>query len=216
MKVKQKTSFQSLLGVIALCALVLSASMTTGCTQAQKVSVAQEIVNWTPAFVSGVDTLGGIAETLDPAAALIVAPATAALNAFAPQFELAAKNYLANPNQTTLQVLQALIVQIQQNTNAGLLAAAKITNPNSQATAIKNINLVATIVNTLLGLVQSISTKAQIAQMASGVTMTLAMVRPYMDEPALESAGLRVTADLRLPQPVTPRAFFAAEARSGF
>jgi len=204
------------LGVWALIALLFSGSMLTGCTQAQKVSVAQEIVNWTPAFVSAVDTLGGVVEMLDPASALIVSPVTTALNAFAPQFELAAKSYLVNPNQTTLKVLQALIVQIQQNTNMALLSAAKITNPNSQKTALTNINMVATIVNTLLGLVQSVSSKAQIAEMASGVTVTLAMVRPLMDEPALESAGVRVTADLRLPERVTAQRYFAAEAANGF
>jgi len=205
------------LGAWALIALVLSSSMAmTGCTQQQRVSVAQEIVNWTPALVSSVDTLGGVVEMLDPASAIIVAPVTAGINAFAPQFELAAKNYLANPNQTTLALLQSLVVQLQQNTNASLLAAGRIVNPKSQKTALTNINLVATIVNTLLGLVQSISNRAQIAQMALGVHVTLAQVQPYMDSDAMQAASLRVSRDLALNTIPTPKQFFAAEASVGF
>ncbi len=41
---------------------------------------------------------------------------------------------------------------------------------------------VATIVNAILPLVESISTKAQVAQMASQAGVKLAMVRPYLDD----------------------------------
>lgn len=196
--------------------LILSVTSTTGCTQAQKINVAQEIVNWTPAFIMTADTVNVAIMALDPPTVVVLGPLTAAINALAPQFELAAKNYLANPNQTTLQVLQALVVQVQQNTNAALLAAVAITNPSSQASAKRNINLVATIVNTLLGLIQSVSTKTQIAAMATVVHVTLAQVRPYMDQAALQAASVRVSQDLALGFQPTPDQFFAAEARAGF
>jgi hypothetical protein len=196
--------------------LVLSVTSTTGCTQAQKINVAQEIVNWTPAFIMTADTVNVAIMALDPPTVVVLGPLTAAINALAPQFELAAKNYLANPNQTTLQVLQALVVQVQQNTNAALLAAVAITNPSSQASAKRNINLVATIVNTLLGLIQSVSTKTQIAAMATVVHVTLAQVRPYMDQAALQAASVRVSQDLALGFQPTPDQFFAAEALAGF
>jgi len=112
--------------------------------------------------------------------------------------------------------LQSLVVQLQQNTNASLLAAGRIVNPKSQKTALTNINLVATIVNTLLGLVQSISNRAQIAQMALGVHVTLAQVQPYMDSDAMQAASLRVSRDLALNTIPTPKQFFAAEASVGF
>lgn len=201
----------------AMIAVLLTGTMPmTGCTQAQKVSVAQEIVNWTPVFISTADTVNASIEALDPATVIVLGPVTAAINAFGPQFELAAKDYLANPSQTTLQVLQALIVQIQQNTNSALLAAAKITNATSQATATKNINLLATIANTLLALVQSVSTKAQVAAMATGVHVTLAEVRPYMDNRQLDEASVRVSADIGLPIAPTPLMFFAVEQHLGF
>ena len=211
---------QAKLGAWMLISLLMLGTMPviaiSGCTQAQRITVAQEIVNWTPVFISTADTVNATVEQLDPASVLILGPITLAVNAFGPQLQIAAQAYLNNPNQTTLQVLQSLVVQIQQSTSAALLAAAKITNPASQALATKNINLIATVINTILALVQSISTKAQVAAMAAQVHITLAQVRPYMDEPALQRASDRVAFDLALNQRPTANQFFATEARSGF
>ena len=209
------------LGVMALIALLLSGtlagSMTlTGCTQAQRISVAQEIVNWTPVFIATADTVNSAVMALDPATIIVLAPLTAGINAFGPQIQLAAQNYLANPNQTTLQVLQSLVTQIQQQVNATLLAAAKIVNPNSQATAIKNVNLIATVASAILALVQSITPKVNLVAMANNSPIKFAQVRPYMDEGAMRVAGLRVARDLQLVETPTPARFFALEAQAGF
>jgi hypothetical protein len=205
------------LAALMLCAIMLVGTLPmTGCTQQQRISVAQEIVNWTPVFVSTADTVNAAVMALDPQTIVVLGPATLAINALGPEFQKAAQAYLDNPNQTTLQVLQALIVQIQQDTNAALLAALKITNPQSQATATKDINLIATIANTILALVQQISTKGQVAAMAAQVHVTLAEVRPYMDEPAMQRASAQVARDLALNQVPTTNQFFAYEAREGF
>jgi hypothetical protein len=187
-----------------------------GCTQQQKITVAQEIVNWTPVFISTADTVNASVEALDPPTAVVLVPLTAAINAFGPELQKAAQAYLANPNQTTLQVLQALVVQIQQDANTALLAAAKITNPTSQAMATRDINLIATIANTLLGLVQSISSKAQVAAMSARVQVQLALVRPYMDRNAMQAASLKVSRDLALNHTLTVDQFFNYEAKAGF
>lgn len=197
-----------------LCFMLVAGPM--GCTQQQKISVAQEIVNWTPVFVSTADTVNASIEALDPVTTVILGPLTLAVNALAPELEKAAQAYLANPSQTTLQVLQALVVQIQQDVSTALLSAAKITNPASQATATKDINLVATVINTILALVQSISTKAQVAAMASHVQLQLALVRRYMDRDAMQASANRVAHDLALNQTPTVDQFFAYEARAGF
>ncbi len=211
------TTSTAKLGAWMLISLTLLGTMPmVGCTQKQKITVAQEIVNWAPVFISTADTVNAAVEALDPATILVLRPLTLAIDTFGPQFQLAAQNYLANPNQTTLQVLQALIVQIQQNTNTALLKAAKITNPASQATATRNINLVATIANTLLALVQGISTKAQVAQMATGVHVTLAQVRPYLDQDSMQAASVKVSRDIALSVTPTPDQFFAYESRAGF
>jgi hypothetical protein len=214
------------LGALALIALTCIIPFETGCTQQQKVTVAQEIVNWTPVFISTADTVNASIEALDPATAIVLSPLTMGINAFGPELQKAAQNYLANPSQTTLQVLQALVTQIQQDASTALLAAAKITNPTSQATATKDINLVATVINTILALVQSISTKAQLAAMATHVHVTLAEVRPYMDASGLLAAKARVTNDLTrsgqfqgelaMNHMPTLNQWYAAEAQAGF
>jgi hypothetical protein len=206
----------SKLGCFALILLLFMLPFETGCTQQQKISVAQEIVNWTPVLVSTADTVSAAVQALDPVTVVILGPATLALNTLAPEVQKAAQAYLANPNQTTLQVLQSVITQIQQDVNSTLLAAAKITNPNSQALAVKDVNLIATIANTLLALVQSISTKTQVTAMAAKVRVTLAQVRPLLDQGALQAASVRVSSDLALNHAPTVNQFFAYEAQSGF
>ena len=81
-----------------------------------------------------------------------------------------------------LQQLLAAVVAFQQQVNASLLSAARITNPASQTQVLNAINAVATVVTAILALVQSVSSKVQVAQMASQSTIKLAAVRPFLDE----------------------------------
>jgi hypothetical protein len=217
-KTDSAASSQARLGAWALIALVMMASMPTmiGCTQQQRISIAQEIVNWSPTVISTADTVNAAIMALDPATIAILGPITLGINTLGPEFQKAAQAYLINPNVTTLQELQALIMQIQQDTNSALLAAVKIVDPVSQATATRNINLLATIANAVLSLVQSISTKAQVVAMSKNVHVTLAMVRPYMNQGAMAETSARVSHDLQLSMVVTPQQFFSREAAMGF
>lgn len=176
------------LGVWALIALLLSATMTVGCSGT---SVAENIVNWTPALQSAVAAVNSTAGVLDPAAAPIFTAATAGFDAASNTLVAQAKAYLANPTAGILAQLQTAVVTFQQQVNASLLAAAKITSPASQQKALADINAVATVVNSILALVESISSKAAVARMAAQSTIKLAAVRPYLDE---ESAVATVAA----------------------
>lgn len=215
---------QAKLGAWVLIALMMAVGFESGCTQQQKISVAQAIVNYGPLFISVADTVNATIEGLDPATILVLGPMTAALNAFGPQFVQAAQAYLANPNQTTLQLLQAIVTQIQQNANNALLSAAKISNPTSQAKATKAVNSLAVMAQAILGLVQSISTKGQIAAMARPIILvgspvpqhiTLAQVRPYLDAQALQAQADNATRAIGF-RPVSTNEFFATEAQFGF
>jgi membrane protein implicated in regulation of membrane protease activity len=73
------------------------------------------------------------------------------------------------------------IVTFQQQVNAAVLQAAKIVNPASQQHALAAIQGVATIVSAILSLVQSISGKVQLAQMAAASGIKLAAVEPYLN-----------------------------------
>ena len=84
-----------------------------------------------------------------------------------------AKAYLANPSASVLAQLQTQVVAFQQQVNASLLKRRQIVDTASQKHALSAIQAVATIVNAMLGLVESISSKAAVAQMAgdSGIEL---------------------------------------------
>jgi hypothetical protein len=166
------------LGVWALISLLLLPFMS-GCSGA---TVAQEIVNWTPTLESAVATVDSTAALLDPSDAPVFAAATTGFDAASNLLVAQAKAYLANPSAGTLAQLQQQVVIFQQQVNAALLSAAKITNLNSQQHALNAINAVGTAVMAILALVESASTKAQVARMAAQSTIKLAAVRPYRDE----------------------------------
>ena len=139
-------------------------------------------MNWTPALQSAVATVDSTATLLDPADAPIFAAATVGFDAASNLLVAQAKAYMANPTAPVLQQLQTAVVTFQQQVNASLLQAARITNPASQQQVLNAINAVATVVSAMLALVMSVSSKAAVARMASQSTIKLAQVRPYTDE----------------------------------
>jgi hypothetical protein len=167
------------LGVWALIALLLPLPFMGGCSET---NVAQDIVNWTPALQSAVATVNSTASMLAPADAPIFTAATAGFDAASNLLSAQAKAYLANPSPSMLAQLQTAVVAFQQQVNASLLTAAKISNGASQQHVLNAITAVATVVNSILALVQSVSSQAAVAQMAAQSTIKLAAVKPFLDE----------------------------------
>ena len=167
------------LGVWALIALLLPMPFMGGCSAT---NAAQEIVNWTPALESAVATVDSTAALLAPAEMPVFAEATAGFDAASNLLVAQAKAYLANPTAGVLAQLQSAVAIFQQQVNASLLSAAKITNAGSQQHVLNAINAVGTVVAAMLALVSSISSKADVARMAAQSTIKLASVRPYLDQ----------------------------------
>jgi len=162
-----------------LIALMIPLPWMQGCTAA---GVAENIVNWTPSLESAVATVDSTAALLAPADAPIFTAATIGFDAASNLLVAQAKAYLANPSASVLAQLQNQIVTLQQQVNTGLLQAAKIVDQKSQQHALAAIQGVGTIVVAILALVQSISSKAQVAQMAASSGVKLAAVEPYLNE----------------------------------
>ena len=171
------------LGAWALIGLLLPLPFIAGCSATK---VAQDIVNWTPALESAVATVDSTAALLAPADAPIFTAATVGFDVASNLLVTQAKAYLANPSAGTLAQIQAQIVTFQQQVNSALLKAAGISNASSQKHALAAVQVVATIVSAILALVQSISSKAAVAQMAAQSTIKLASVLPLLDQ--LQSA----------------------------
>ena len=194
------------LGVWALIALLMPLPFVGGCTGS---AVAQNIVNWTPALQSAVATVDSTVALLAPSDAPVFMAATVGFEAASNLLVSQARAYMANPSAGTLGQMQAQVVAFQQQVNAALLEAARIVNPASQQHALAAINGVATIVNAILSLVQSVSSKAAVAQMAAEANIKLAEVRPYLDQ----AEAARMVADHYGEAPATASAQVAqAEA----
>lgn len=180
-KTGSSSSAQSKLGVWMLIALLLQITWTTGCSGT---TVAQNIVDWTPALQSAVATVDATAAVLAPNDAPIFDQATIGFDVASNLLVTQAKAYLANPSAGTLAQMQTQVVTFQQQVNSALLQAARIVDTASQQRALTSIQAVATAVTAILALVQSISSKSEVAQMAAASSIKLAAVRPYLDSTA--------------------------------
>jgi hypothetical protein len=166
------------LGALMLCVIVVMGTMPmTGCSG---VTVAQDIVNWTPALQSAVAMANSTCTILDPAAIPICAAVTVGFTAGSNVLVAQANAYLANPNATVLQQLQVAVVTFQQQVNASLLNAARIVNPDSQQKTLAQVNAVGTVVNAMLALVLSITAKTAAQKMAVTAPIKVAMLMPYI------------------------------------
>ena len=161
-----------------LIALLLPLPWMEGCTAA---GAAQDIVNWTPSLQSAVASVDSTAALLAPADAPAFASATAGFDAASNVLVSQAKAYLANPSATTLAQMQSQVVTLQQQVNAALLQAAGIKDSASQQHAMVAILAVGTIVTAMLALVQSVSSKTAVTQMAAHSTIKLASMQPYIN-----------------------------------
>jgi len=172
-----KSSGQAKLGAWALIALLLPLPFVGGCSAT---IVAQNIVNWTPALQSALTSLDSAGALLAPADAKVFA---AASNLLAAQ----AKSYLASPSASNLAQLQNQTVILEQQVNTAMLQAARIMNPASQQHALATIQAVGTVVIAILALVQSVSSKAEVEQMAARAPVKIADVQAYINhEQAVE------------------------------
>lgn len=165
-------------GAWALIAILLPLPFSTGCSG---VSVAQDIVNWTPTLQSAVATVDSTAALLAPADAPIFTAATIGFDVASNLLVAQAKAYLANPSADLLAQIQSQIVTFQQQVNASVLQAAKIGDLASQKHALFAIQAVATVVGAMLSLVQSVSSKSAVAHMAARSTIKLAAIEPLLD-----------------------------------
>ena len=165
-------------GALALISLLIPLPILGGCSG---VSVAQDIVNWTPALQSAVASVDSTAALLAPADAPVFAAATVGFDAASNLLVNQAEAYLANPSATILAQIQSQIVTLQQQVNSALLQAVKIVDPASQKHALAAVQGVAAIASAILALVQSLSTKSAIAQMAARSTIKLSAVTSLLD-----------------------------------
>jgi hypothetical protein len=202
-----KRSALSVLLAFLCLSLVLTPVM--GCRGgATSVSVAQKIVDYVPALDSAANTVSATIEALVPADAIVVGVADAAFVQLSQAASAAAKAYAANPSPSELTNLQNTIVALQQSVSTALLNSIGLKDPHTLKLVQAALNGIATILLTVLGLVQSVSTKAQLERMSNGSPIKLARVLPLLD-----GAKLQQQAEAN---GVSVSDYFGWEAQHGF
>jgi hypothetical protein len=78
--------------------------------------------------------------------------------------------------------MQLQVVTMQQQVNTAMLQAARIVNPQSQQHALAAIQAVGTVVTVMLSMVQTVSSKQAVAQMAAASTVKMSEVLPLVDQ----------------------------------
>src|ERR1035437_634784 len=165
------------LGVWALILLMCMIPFQTACNGA---TVAQQIVNWMPTVISSAQSLDAVAATLDPAQAVIIIPAGIAFIAVANLVNNQAKTYLANPNATNLQQLQAQALAFQTNVTSALMNSVRIINPGSQQQILAFLNAAITGISAVLALIMNV--KGSSLTPASVTAPKLAAIIPLMNQ----------------------------------
>ena len=120
-----------------------------------------------------------LASQLAPQDAILIQAGVTAITIGQDLLDKQAKAYLANPTAGILAQLQAQAVTFQQNVNAAVLTALKITNSDSQKRIIAQIQVVLTGATAVLALLQTIKGSSLTIPTT---TITTSTILPYLNE----------------------------------
>jgi hypothetical protein len=167
-------------------AVMLCASMgmgLVGCTTQQQVdtkAVVAKIAQYEPEVALAVDTLASVVSVLAPADALLITVGQSAFDAAAAALKVACATYAATPNDGTLASVRSTLEQLLSLNADQFLAAAKISNPTSVASAKVAIAGVRTILLLMDGLFQTTQTTAQNVTTAQARNLKLKELEPFL------------------------------------
>ena len=184
-------------------ALVLSISlMPIGCTQKPTEVVQQALTVFQAGkqYVAAAQSLAPQLQIINPEIAKEVSEYAALAGQNLDSLIAIAQAYLAKPDaqgyQALLNGVDALTASIDQR----VLAAARITNPQSQARVMAILSVAATSAHVILGLLQSKASKGQIQAMPKiAGRASFEEIRPYLDRDYADGllAGLKYSAPER-------------------
>ncbi|HVJ09284.1 MAG TPA: hypothetical protein VM554_12960 [Acidisarcina sp.] len=177
----------------AAIALLLSATFVTvgsvGCTNAQVNDVLTKIADEIPQAVALADSVGPVVAALDPAIAIPVGIAVAAVDAALPLLQSDIRAYLANPNASLLARIESAINNLlTQNTQALRAFGIKAQAAQQQALAmLGSLNAVLVVID---GFIQQVEPKRVIQANAASRAVKLAEIDRYLDHGILERAAV--------------------------
>lgn len=186
---KTKTASTQLL---ALCLVALMCmTMITGCAPGSATTAVQKaltVFNVGKSYVAAAQSLVPELQTINPQLAAEVSE-YAALAANNLDSLIAIGNaYLSKPNADGYQALLNGVDALAASIDAKVLAAAKISNPASQAKVMAVLSIAATSIHVTVGLLQQYASSKQLNAMPKiAGRVTFDQIRPYLDRPAAEA-----------------------------
>lgn len=172
---------------VMLCfALIVLPMMTTGCTynQAQVTSAVQKVeiaLKDIQSQIPVATVLVSDLSSLDPPAALIALPVLGIANIGLTKAVAACDAYVKNPGATAYQALLNIVDDLVAQIDLQALAAAKITNPQSQTKAVASIGFFTTGIHLALGILQQFASSSQISAVpAQTARVSFEQIRPFL------------------------------------
>ncbi len=176
--------------VAAIIALVLCFTLT-GCTVKQQQNakaVVAKIASYEPELQTVVDTLGSTLAVFLPGDAALIGVLLPAFDADAQLLQAALNDYTATPNNGTLLSLNTALQKVLADNADQFLAAAKISNPVSVASAKLAIGAVRTILLLMDGALQTVLPATIIHVNMQARTLKLRDVAPWLDKHEIQVA----------------------------
>jgi hypothetical protein len=172
-----------------LCAVVLA--FTTGCTQTQIKTAVQDIANNIPTVETYISTAAAVADTLDPAAALVITAANGLVQTSLTELQVLLNAYATSPSATTWgSIVDAVNTIVNTNANS-LLNAVHIVDATSRARALEVLGALQTALLLVYSIIQRVSdktTQTTVAAQAADRTVKLSQIKDYLDKKQIETA----------------------------
>lgn len=177
----------------SLAAMLCSAMMacTIGCTPTEVKTAVQEIANAIPTVQPYISSAAAIAETLDPAAALIITGATAAVQTSLTTLQALLQSYASSPSATVWGSIVDAVTSIVNGNATALLNAAKIVDPNSRAKAVAVLGALQAALLLVMSIAQRVKdavTQAKLSAAAQVAPTKISMYQQYLPHKQIEEA----------------------------
>lgn len=171
------TNLRSCVAIMALTCVMI---VMQGCNVVDTKTVVNDIANAIPTVQSDVQIAAAIISGLDPVAAPIVQGVVTGVSAALTQLRLLCAEYAASSSPTVLGSINDVLNQLLNTSAAQLLAAAKITDPTSQATAVRVLSAIQIALQLVYSIYQKVQTKAQVTATAAMRTYRLMDIEPLL------------------------------------
>lgn len=173
-------SVRALAGVM-LSSILLMGTMI-GCTSADVQKAVSQVAAEMPAVESAVAAASALASVADPALAPVILPLNGIAQIALPQLQGLLQAYASNPTANTFANITTVIDSIVTNGDTALLAASKISNPESQQKATAILASLDALLHVIDGFISQAQTPAQVQAKVAARTLKLKQVSQYWSD----------------------------------